>query len=120
MTDFQIFLLGIACGVIAFMAARGTRRRGLSFVQPPMIGAVFVYFDCRGCMAQDHRFMWIGVGDHFTNSSYDAGGTEIEIRILKRAGDPDDSRDTDKGFENFFVGDGSIQNVAPGLYLIFK
>jgi hypothetical protein len=90
---------------------------------PPMIGATFVYFDCRGCMASDHRFEWVGVGDHFALAESSPGQERwrqrIVIRVVKRK-DTGDFRDQDLGFESYFPGDGTIQLLAPGLYVIFK
>lgn len=112
MTPVQAFIVGCVAGFVLLSIVVESRRRS-------MVGAIFVYVDCRGCMAHDHRLKWIGVGER-EEPGDDRADPKIVVRILKHNGVQESSADHDQGSETFFATDKSIQKLAPNLYMIYK
>ncbi|RWM90039.1 MAG: hypothetical protein EOR84_22790 [Mesorhizobium sp.] len=78
-------------------------------------GSLVMCFDCRGCMASDQRMKWIGEVTGFEMTRY--AGEAAQVKVIKRDG-PGDIRDGDQGFEIVVLGE--VQEIAPGLYGVFR
>lgn len=79
--------------------------------------SIVVKIDCRGCMAHNHVIKWVGrvVGFEATRLTTDAAVVEI----LKRD-ETGDIRDRPQGEERIIVADGSLQEIVPRLWCIYK
>jgi len=80
--------------------------------------AIVIKFQCDGCMATDHKFQWVGISTGKRVKTRFAGDG-YEITIIKR-NEATDFRDHSQGTEIVIIDDGSLQQVAPGLFLYFK
>jgi hypothetical protein len=81
-----------------------------------LMGATIIRFDCRGCMASDHRFEWIGYVEGFEKSKH--AGTVARVKIVKRDGMPTDYRDEDLGYRLEAIHNGGLQELAPKLWMV--
>jgi hypothetical protein len=79
-------------------------------------GATVVAFDCRGCMAENHQFDYLGIVEGFEPTRY--AGDAARIRVLKR--DNQDYRDVDLGTTLEIVSNGSLQQLGPKLFVMFR
>lgn len=79
--------------------------------------SIVLYVDCRGCMAHNHVFKWVGrvIGFEPTRLAGDAAVVEV----LKR-NESGDFRDCPQGEERIIVADVSLQEIVPGLWCIYK
>jgi hypothetical protein len=90
-------------------------------------GATVMKIDCWGCMATDHRFVWIGNVTGFAEQKSDkslAPGLRVGpialVQVVKREGDHRDIRDADLGIEHVLVRDTCLQRLAPNLFIVYK
>jgi hypothetical protein len=90
---------------------RVTRKRAL-------IDATVIAFDCRGCMATDHQFMWVGVVVGFEMTRF--AGEAAKVRIIKKGNGPGDARDGTLGFELEPIENGALQQLAPKLWAVYR
>jgi hypothetical protein len=81
-------------------------------------GKAIICFLADGCMAHDHKFQWYGVIDHFDLQGQHSLVMMATVRILKRCDNPQDSRDTELGFET--VPAVHISQLAGSAYIVFK
>jgi len=77
--------------------------------------ALMLAFDCRGCMAEDHRFMWIGTVTGFERTRF--AGLAAQVKIIKRDSHGD-WRDGDQGYE--IVPLSEPQQLAPGILVVYR
>lgn len=78
-------------------------------------GSLVMCFDCRGCMASDHRMTWIGEVTGFEMTRF--AGEAAQVTVIKRDG-PGDIRDGSQGHEVVVLGE--VQQIAPGLYGVYR
>lgn len=78
-------------------------------------GAVVTAFDCRGCMAENHVFLWVGRIDRFEEHY---GRPQAVVTILKRCNR--DIRNSDLGREHIDLHDPCLQEINRGVYGLFK
>lgn len=86
--------------------------------RPPIV----IKFECRGCMASDHRWEWIGelVEQQPNHRFSNFVGTNGVVRVLKHRDVNGDIRDHDLGTQHVVMEDGSLQLIRPGLYFYYK
>lgn len=94
------------------------KQSGVSLTARPSRGAVVVAFDCRGCMADDHRFMWIGTVTGYSPNAN--AGESVVVKINKSDKAHGDSRDRDLGTERPVWDNGAFQKLAPNLYALYS
>ncbi|MES0134541.1 hypothetical protein NKJ88_06195 [Mesorhizobium sp. M0016] len=77
--------------------------------------SLVIQFNCDGCMASDHNFKWIGTVTGFEMTRF--AGEAAQVKIIKRD-NAGDWRDGNQGYEIVVLGE--VQELAPGLYGVFK
>lgn len=76
-----------------------------------LLGVNVVAFDCRGCMSEDHRFLWMGKIERFEEKW---GREHAVARVLKRGSQ--DVRGTDLGVVHIPLHDSQLQQIYGSLY----
>lgn len=90
-----------------------------------LIGSTVVNFDCRGCMASDHRLKYIGTvtgieADPFNALSWSSHVWWARVKIVKYGSDGFDLRDRDLG-ETFELAEPShLQEIGPRLFFAYS
>lgn len=80
------------------------------------VGDTILAFDCRGCMATDHHFDYVGKVVGFRETRY--AGMAAVVKVIKYM-----NRDNrDNTFEDRLepVGNSCIQWMSPGLWIKFQ
>ena len=83
-----------------------------------LVGATVLSFECNGCMATDHDFQWVGVVEGFEMTRY--AGEAARVWIIKKGNGPGDVRDGDLGTTLEPVSNGSLQELAPNLWAVYR
>ena len=82
-----------------------------------LLGSYIIAFDCRGCMAHDHQFMWLGRVVDIVERD---GQEFIVVERMKARGNPHDYRDMEIGQHEETVADGALQELGPGLWVVSR
>lgn len=92
------------------------------FKRNSMLGATVIKFDCDGCMAHDHKMVWIGeiIGTQACTSRNMTGFYEAHVRVLKKGNQAGDVRDGEYEQESLIIEDGAFQEIKPGLFFYYK
>lgn len=77
--------------------------------------SLMICFRCDGCMAEDHKFQWIGTVTGFEKTRF--AGWAAQVKVIKRD-NSGDWRDRDQGYE--IVPIGEPQALAPNFYSVFR
>lgn len=80
-----------------------------------LLGVTVLGFQCDGCMAEDHKFQWVGRVERF-ETKWDM--EHAVVRVLKR--DNRDVRDGDLGVVHIPLQDTSLQQLHGSIYAWFK
>lgn len=79
-----------------------------------LIGSTVMAFECRGCMAEDHVFLWAGVVEGFQDQVRDP---KAVIDVLKEG--RRDRRDGNLGRQVVAIHDPALQELSPGIFALF-
>ena len=80
-------------------------------------GDTVIAYRCDGCMAHDHKYLWIGTVTGFRENRLTS--PSAVVKVLKRD-DCRDSRDHDLGEEYPVAADSSLQEISPGLWFYYR
>lgn len=77
-----------------------------------------IAFDARGCMADEHIFLWMGEVHSFGVQERGERLNMLACRVVKRGNL--DYRDRDLGFERICLDDTCLNRIASGLWTFIK